>query len=136
MQLENLLTTMKSQLASLGLGCWRTGVRAKAKLVARTLKGRRDQLRLCRQTLASLRNQVRIDEARIVALTTRVEAYLYVRDGSAAWRHALELDEVRQRLQNTRGYLRRALQEESRYLDGIRNLRQRLVNLHHRLAGL
>jgi hypothetical protein len=136
MSLENLLTTMKSQLTSLGLGCWRTGVRAQTRLLARTLKGRRLQLRFCRQALADLRNQVRLDEARIIALTTRVEAYLYVRDGPGAWRHALELDEVRQRLQNTRAHLRQALHEESRHLEGIRTLRQRLVNLHRRLAGL
>lgn len=86
------------------------------------LRSRRDEHR---QRLAD-------QERRAAWLEERVAIYLHVGDRVNAWRHALELDQLRKGLDAQRRQLRQQGQAYHGQLARLRHLRQRLADLQER----
>src|SRR5205823_4338634 len=59
------------------------------------------------RTLAELRQRLAEKERRAAWLGERVEVYLHVGDRTNAWRHALDLDSLRHRIEHARDELQR-----------------------------
>jgi hypothetical protein len=84
---------------------------------------------LARQELLAerLQRQVHEHEEQAQWLASRVELYLHVSDRPKAWQHALELDQVRSRLNRQRQHLLKRLQSYSCQKAQLEDLRQQLA---------
>jgi hypothetical protein len=137
MSLEQFFHSMEASLLDLGRRLCRdrfAEARDEADRVGDELRRERAALRRCRDDMSQLRQLVRAHEARADLLASRVESYIYVRDGASAFDHALELDSIRRRLAEDREGLRRALRRERECMDSIRDLERRYDDIHDRLA--
>jgi hypothetical protein len=88
-----------------------------------------------RLSLDELRRRVVDRERRESWLASRVEVYLHVGDQPNAWRHALELDQLRNSLQRERERLQRRWQtyrEQKAYLEKLREELADLLQQSHR----
>lgn len=88
-----------------------------------------DDLRGCREEMAEVRRRLKGREARMPLLAAHVQSFVYVHDGPRAWQHALELDDIRRGISGDRHEMRRLLQRERELLDGVHELRGRLIAL-------
>jgi hypothetical protein len=137
MSLEELFHKMEKGLLNFGRQLCRdraAEARDEAECVSEELRRERAALRRCRDDMAQLRQLVRAHEERATLLASRVESFIYVRDGRSAFDHALELDSMRRRLVEDRAALRRALRFERECLDAIRDLEVRYDALEDRLC--
>jgi hypothetical protein len=88
-----------------------------------------------RLSLDEVRRRVVDKERRESWLASRVEVYLHVGDQPNAWRHALELDQLRNSLQKERERLQRRWQtyrEQKAYLEKLREELADLLQQSHR----
>jgi uncharacterized protein YhaN len=83
-----------------------------------------------RTSVAELRSRLAEKERRARWLEARVEMYLHVADRVSAWRHALELDQLRHALDQDRARLLRRRQAYHAQLARVRQIQQRLDDLH------
>jgi hypothetical protein len=137
MSLEHLFVSVEAGLLNFGRRLCRdrrAEMREEAEGVNNDLRQQRDALRRCRDEMAHLRQRVRASEDRATLLASRVESFLYVHDGASAFDHALELDNIRQRLADDREGLRNALRVERDCLDAIRALERRYDELEDQLS--
>src|SRR4051794_3101767 len=105
MSLEQLFQSVETSLFNFGRQLCkdrRAELRDEADAVAADLRRERAALRRCRDELTALRERVRKNEAGAAYLASRVESYVYVHDGTSAYEHAIELDNLRQRLAEDR----------------------------------
>jgi hypothetical protein len=86
-----------------------------------------------RALLDELGERVAAKEQRAAWLFERVEIYLHVGDEVNAWRHALDLDQLRQSLEADRRKLDGQRQFHQMQLTRFRRLQQHLDDLHNRL---
>jgi hypothetical protein len=137
MSLEHIFQSVEASLFNFGRHLCRdrwAEVREEAEGVGNDLRQQREALRQCRDDMSQLRQRVRANEGRAKLLASRVESFLYVHDGSSAFDHALELDNIRRRLAEDREGLRQALRHERDYLDAVRDLERRYDELQDRLG--
>jgi hypothetical protein len=137
MSLEQLFQSVESRLYDFGRRLCKDPLaeaREEAEQVAAALRDRQAALRRCREELAELRCRVKLHEAKAALLASRVESYVHVYDGSKAFQHALELDDLRRGLADDRAGLRQALRREGAYLERIRELEKRLGELQDKLC--
>jgi hypothetical protein len=84
------------------------------------------ELQRLRASVEELSNQLAEKERRMRWLQTRVQVYLYVADRVNAWQHALELDQLRQSLDQERSQLRRRQQAYQAHRARVRHLERQL----------
>src|SRR5262245_29067797 len=82
-----------------------------------------------RAAMEEVRDRLAEKERRARWLETRVEVYLHIADQANAWRHALDLDEVRRNLHQERSRLQRLSEAYQAQLARVQHLRQRLDEL-------
>jgi chromosome segregation ATPase len=79
-----------------------------------------------RAEVDELRSRLAEKERQLHQLQARVEVYLHVADRTNAWRHALELDQLRKTLDQQRARLRRRQQVYDAQRARVRHLQEQL----------
>jgi chromosome segregation ATPase len=92
----------------------------------------REELEERQVVLGNLRGQLADKKDRLRWLATRVQVDLHVSDRTNAWRHALELDQVRQALGIERLRYHRLRQTDQAQRSHVRELERQLASLVHR----
>jgi hypothetical protein len=89
-----------------------------------------------RREIETLQDRIGAEGRKTVALPWEVQGYLQLGDRSAAWRTALELDQVRGTLESDRRRLKALQENYQRHVDRLERDRERLGQLQLRLLSL
>src|SRR5690242_12052938 len=132
MSLEQLVHKVECDLFELGKRLWDDDPAARrdeAGRLGRELEQAYDALSRCRALATETRRRVAANEVKAALLASQVETCLLTGDREAAWRLALELDQVRQYLTADRA--------ELPYLEtACRNQQQHVARVERRLGEL
>lgn len=94
-----------------------------------------DALLRQRNAIQSVTGYLARKENETVALTHRIETYLELDNRVKAYHHALELDQVRHRIERERGQLKDMQRAYHDQVVGLTRLEARLTDLEERLAS-
>jgi hypothetical protein len=139
MTLEQLVYQVEAHLLNLGRLLWRPDRRAqhleKAERLREELRDREKALARSRAALTTTQRRLHDHQIAAALLTSRIESCLSQGRPDHAWKHALELDKVRQTLAADRVSLPRLEQTCWSLQFTIRQLERRLARLREELAA-
>jgi len=137
MTLDQFLQTVESRIFSVGMHLWPndtvTQMRDQADQLSEQLQERTATVGRCRESMRQARDRLTEKRKHEGFLVGRVETYVHVADQAQAWQHALELDELRQSIQQERDLLRHLDKAERDQRQHIQRLEQSLATLHEKL---
>jgi chromosome segregation ATPase len=112
------------------------GFLAELRTLERRLRRCSEAMQRQRTLIDELRTRVAPLERRAEWLATRVEVYLHVGDRENAWRHALDLDQVRHALEKEHRQLERQQRTYEIQLAHFQQLRQMVADLQDQMTFL
>lgn len=131
--LEQLVQTVEGGICRLGKKFWRDDPlieqREEADRLSEELQQRYAALERSRAEREAVWRRLADQEINAAMLVSRVETYVHVGDAANAWRHALDLDQVRESIHRNRARLH---EHEER----CRRQRSHIQKIEGQLAGL
>jgi hypothetical protein len=136
--LEKLVQTVESGLLDVGRRLWQPDPRERLldeiDRLTLELRDRHQELTRSRNELAGMKRRLRDNPSAAALLHSRIESALRARQGEAAWRGALELDQLRQTMASDRDACPRLEQTCWSLQFLIRQLERRLTRLQEQLT--
>src|SRR5262249_13827106 len=129
--LAQVVQTVEGNLYRLGKRIWKDDplieLREQADRLSDELQQRHAALERLRTECQEVAQRLADHEISAAMLVSRIETYVHVGDSANAWRHALELDQVRQAMQRDRSQLQQYEERCRRQRSHIRQVEGELA---------